>query len=169
MKLDHNFLLANIERHLKNHTPLFPSNLQFIVQTIRDSMGGYDWVGFYWINRENPQELLLGSFVGAPTEHTRIPLNKGICGMAISKGETIVIADVNQAPEYLSCSVNVKSEIVVPIYYNNSIVGEIDIDSHTISRFSPEDTKFIEDIAKILTKYITPDLIYDDCKSSRGS
>lgn len=107
----------------------------------------YDWVGFYFVDREKPDELVLGPYVGAPTEHVRIKFGKGICGQAAEKEETIVIQDVSQETNYLACSIDVRSEIVVPLFKNGTIVGELDIDSHYLAPFDREDRKLLEDIA----------------------
>src|SRR5580698_9854579 len=77
----------------------------------------YNWVGFYMLEPgANPPMLVLGHFQGAMTPHTRIPLNQGICGAAASSGKTVVVDDVNNDPRYLACSLETKSEIVVPIF-----------------------------------------------------
>src|SRR5215471_2053661 len=91
----------------------------------------YNWVGFYMLEHgAQPPALVLGPFHGAMTPHTRIPLDQGICGAAVSTKKTIVVDDVSKDPRYLSCSLETKSEIVVPIFVHGKVVGEIDIDSH---------------------------------------
>ena len=95
---------------------------------------------------------MLSPYVGEPTEHTRIPFGKGICGQAAERKETFLIQDVSKQTNYLSCSPKVKSEIVVPIFKNGDIVGQIDIDSHTISPFTQDDQQFLEEISKELSK-----------------
>lgn len=112
---------------------------------------GYDWVGFYIVNKENEEELLLGPFVGDPTEHIRIKKGEGICGQSLETGKTFLIMDVNKETNYLSCSPKVKSEIVVPIYKGKKIVGEIDIDSHNINNFKEDDKIFLEEIAEVIS------------------
>jgi GAF domain-containing protein len=98
--------------------------------------------------------LELGPFAGAPTPHTRIPVTEGICGAAVAQGETVVVDDVNADPRYLSCSIETKSEIVVPIRVCGRIVGEIDIDSHTPAAFGLADRAFVERCAAILGGYL---------------
>jgi len=112
----------------------------------------YDWVGFYFIDQEKPDELVLGPYVGAPTEHTRIRFGKGICGQAAEKEETIVIQDVSKEDNYLACSISVKSEIVVPVFRDGNVVGELDVDSHALSPFTREDREFLEGIAREVGK-----------------
>jgi GAF domain-containing protein len=98
--------------------------------------------------------LVLGPFVGAITPHIRIPLNQGICGAAASSGETVVVDDVNSDPRYLACSIETKSEIVVPVFANGKVVGELDIDSHFPSAFTDEDRTVVEHCAQVVGKFM---------------
>jgi L-methionine (R)-S-oxide reductase len=125
-----------------------------ICHTLAHRLSGYNWVGFYMLDRNDPNSLVLGPFVGAATPHTRIPLNEGICGAAVSQGQTIVVDDVNSDPRYLACSLETKSEIVAPISVNGKIVGELDIDSHETARFKPEDRDLVERCAQIVGEYL---------------
>ena len=125
-----------------------------ICHTLQHRLYGYNWVGFYMLDPNDANFLVLGPFVGAQTPHTRIPLNQGICGAAVSQGETIVVDDVNSDPRYLSCSIDTKSEIVAPIRMNGHIVGEIDSDSHDPARFKDEDRKLVEACAEMVGQYM---------------
>ena len=107
----------------------------------------YTWVGVYLLEGE---ELVLGPFVGKPTPHTRIPLNKGICGAAASSGKTLIVDDVQADPRYLACSLETRSEIVVPIVRAGRVLGEIDIDSDAPAAFTEEDRRLLEAVAEIL-------------------
>jgi GAF domain-containing protein len=107
----------------------------------------YTWVGVYLLEGE---ELVLGPFVGKPTPHTRIPLNKGICGAAASSGKTLIVDDVQADPRYLACSLETRSEIVVPLVRAGRVLGEIDIDSDAPAAFTEEDRKLLEAVAEIL-------------------
>ncbi len=107
----------------------------------------YNWVGFYFVEGN---ELVLGPFVGAPSPHVRIPIGKGICGAAVAERQTVVVPDVNADPRYLACSIQTKSEIVVPIESGGRILGEIDIDSHTPNAFTPDDRLLLEELARRL-------------------
>ena len=104
----------------------------------------YSWVGIYLMDGD---ELVLGPFLGKPSPHTRIPLNRGICGAAASQKATIIVDDVNNDPRYLACSLETKSEIVVPILHGDNVLGEIDIDSDRPAAFGPHDQALLEEIA----------------------
>lgn len=119
---------------------------QAICDLLRDRVSHYDWVGFYLVDPNSPRELVLGPFAGAPTDHIRIPFGKGICGQAAEREETFVIQDVSKEDNYLSCSVHVKSEIVLPIFKEGKITGELDIDSHQLTPFTEADQAFLEKV-----------------------
>jgi GAF domain-containing protein len=126
-----------------------------IATLLFNKLGRYNWVGFYMLEKEAGGEVLvLGPFRGAPTPHTRIPLNQGICGAAASAGKTIVVDDVNSDPRYLSCSLETKSEIVVPVFVNGKVAGELDIDSHSRAAFGAEDRELCQHAAAILGRYL---------------
>lgn len=122
--------------------------LQSLCAFLHVSLPGYDWFGFY-IARRKERLLDLGPFVGEPTDHVLIPFGKGICGQAAEKGDIFVVDDVSTAPNYLACSLKVKSEIVVPVFAPGcrEVAGEIDIDSHRIAAFGVADRAFLERLA----------------------
>lgn len=128
---------------------------QFTVELIATRLPHYNWTGFYMLDPDDPAVLALGPFRGAPTEHVRIPVTEGICGAAVAQGTSIVVEDVHADPRYLACSLETRSEIVVPIRAAGRIVGEIDIDSHTPAAFGPADRAFLEDCAAIIGQFIT--------------
>lgn len=121
-----------------------------ICELLYNNVPYYDWVGFYMLNGKNLLELW--EFVGEPTEHTEIPVGKGICGQAAKKKAIFVVQDVSKETNYLSCSPKVKSEIVVPIFKNGQILGELDIDSHFIAPFDERDKNFLEKICLKISK-----------------
>jgi L-methionine (R)-S-oxide reductase len=127
--------------------------MQEMTRILHDKMLKYSWVGFYMIEPgSNPPMLVLGPFQGAMTPHTRIPLNQGICGAAASSGKTVVVDDVNSDPRYLACSLETKSEIVVPVFVRGKVTGELDIDSHFPAAFGFEDREFVEFCAQLVGK-----------------
>jgi GAF domain-containing protein len=112
----------------------------------------YDWVGFYLLDSPN-KVLVLGPFAGKPTEHTHIPVGKGICGQVAEHKQSMIVQDVSEQSNYIACSIDVQSEIVVPILKNGIFVGEIDIDSHSYAPFSKEDEHFLSAISEQLAEY----------------
>jgi GAF domain-containing protein len=124
-----------------------------VCELLKDNVPYYNWVGFY-IADDKKKELYLGPYVGEPTEHTRIPYGRGICGQAAERKETFVVQDVSKETNYLSCSIKVKSEIVVPVFKGDKVVAEIDIDSHKISPFTKEDQEFLEQVAGIVKELV---------------
>ncbi len=127
--------------------------LQEICAYLHHNVPYYNWVGIYRADNER-RELLLGPFVGAPTEHGRIPFGRGVCGQAAEKLVPIIIQDVSAEDNYLTCSLAVKAEIVIPIFYENRFVGELDIDSHYDSPFSTEDRRLLEKVAQLIAHLI---------------
>jgi len=123
--------------------------LQSICDLLRESVPGYDWVGFYLVDSEKDRELILGPFAGEPTEHVRIPFGKGICGRAAETEDIFIVDDVSREENYLSCSMKVKSEIVLPIFKNGKLIGELDLDSHRMSAFGESDKKFLKIVGDI--------------------
>jgi L-methionine (R)-S-oxide reductase len=122
-----------------------------VVGLLHNRMLKYNWVGFYMLEAgAQPPILVLGAFEGAMTPHTRIPLNEGICGAAASSGHTVVVDDVKKDPRYLACSLETKSEIVVPIFVRDKVVGELDIDSHFPAAFGAEDQRLVEHCAALV-------------------
>ena len=127
---------------------------EYIVEIIPTQLSHYNWTGFYMLDPDDPGTLVLGPFRGAPTEHVRIPVTEGICGAAVAQGKSVVIDDVSADPRYLACSIETKSEIVVPIRANGIIIGEIDIDSHDLAAFGDADQVFLEQCAQIVGRFV---------------
>lgn len=125
--------------------------LKKICHLLRDNIDYYDWVGFYFANGDKP-ELILGPFAGEPTDHTVIPFGKGICGQVAVSNETFLVPDVQAQDNYISCNMNVKSEIVVPLFVNNKNIGQIDIDSNLIDAFGDDDEEFLKYVNSEISK-----------------
>ena len=145
-----NFLLDRV-REIVQEPSDTNGKLLAICKLLMNNVPHYDWVGIYFADRSK-RELVLGPFVGDPTEHVRIPFGKGICGQTAERKATFIVQDISKETNYLSCSPKVQSEIVVPILKNGEIVGELDIDSHTLSPFKEEDRKFLENVCEIVSK-----------------
>ncbi len=125
--------------------------LSEVVQLLHRERPRYHWVGVYLLRN---QELVLGPYVGKPTVHTRIPLDQGICGAAASTGKTLIVNDVHSDPRYLACSLETRSEIVVPIMRDGEVLGEIDIDSDEPAAFTPLDAELLDAVAEILAQVL---------------
>lgn len=121
-----------------------------ICTLLKQEVYHYDWVGFYILDPAK-NELVLGPFVGKPTEHTHIPVGKGICGQVAASGETMVVQDVTQVENYISCGLDVQSEIVVPVLKNGKFVAELDIDSHSPAPFTNDDNVFLSKVCDLIT------------------
>jgi len=123
---------------------------QRVVEELHNRFSHYDWVGIYWVDAP-ANELVLGPWIGPEaTEHTRIPIGVGICGAAAASGQTEIVDDVNADPRYLACFVTTRSEIVVPIFADGQVVGEIDIDGSDPSAYDETDARFLEEVAAYL-------------------
>lgn len=107
---------------------------------------GFWWTGFY---RVVGNELILGSFQG-PMACTRIAKGKGVCGTAWSEERTQVVEDVDKFPGHIACSSLSRSEIVVPIWHNNTITAVLDIDSEHLATFNTTDKEWLERIVALL-------------------
>jgi L-methionine (R)-S-oxide reductase len=123
--------------------------MQIAVERLKADLPHYTWVGIYLLEGD---ELVLGPYLGKPSPHTRIPLNRGICGAAASQKTTIIVDDVNADPRYLACSIETKSEIVVPIMRDGRVFGEVDIDSDRPAAFGAEDRVMLESVAQGLAE-----------------
>ena len=134
--------------------PNADSAMQQVVRLLKDGVPHYTWVGIYVLEGE---ELVLGPFLGKPSPHTRIPLGRGICGAAATEKATIVVDDVNADPRYLACSIDTKSEIVVPIMRDGDVFGEIDIDSDQPAAFGAPDRALLEPVAALLADRLSED------------
>ena len=122
------------------------------VAILKYQVPDYAWVGIYLLDGN---ELVLGPFLGKPSPHTRIPLDQGICGAAASHKRTIIVDDVDVDPRYLACSLETRSEIVVPIMRGTTVLGEIDIDSDKKAAFGRSDRELLESVAALLARRLS--------------
>ncbi len=146
-------LKPQVTKILNNEEQSVTDRLYEICKLLKDNVAYYDWVGFYFKN-EDKEELKLRTYVGEATDHEIIPFGKGICGQVAISNENFVVPDVQAQDNYIACSINVKSEIVIPLFKNGENIGQIDIDSDTADPFTEKDERFLEfvnqEVAKIL-------------------
>ncbi|MEG1591402.1 Free methionine-R-sulfoxide reductase [Chryseobacterium sp. MOF25P] len=142
--------LSSILESPKHNTD---EKLQKVCHLLDQEISYFNWTGFYFKNGDK-DELKLGPYVGAETDHIIIPYGKGICGQVAVSNETFIVPDVHLQDNYLSCSIDTKAEIVVPIFKNGENIGQIDIDSHTIDPFTKEDLELLEWLCNEVSKII---------------
>lgn len=151
MKIDNNLFAEILKESEKIINGSFSRDniLKNICHIIYEKLDYYNWVGFYLVESEN--KLILGPYLGEPTEHKEIKFGEGICGQVAIAEETFIIDNVHLEENYLSCSPKVKSEIVVPVYKDSKFVAEMDIDSYTESAFNNKDKNFLENLTEMLS------------------
>ena len=130
-----------------NASTLSGSELRKFAMEQLDQLQDYNWSGIYRLEGET---LVLDAYVGAATDHTHIPVGRGVCGTAVAEDKNQVITDVRELTNYLACSTQTRSEIVVLIRKGDTILGQIDIDGHRVGAFDSSDEQLLEDMAAIL-------------------
>ena len=148
--MNFNELKSKVSDLVSNSSPL-DKTLKDVCELLKYSVPYYDWVGFYFKNGEK-EELKIGPYAGLATDHTIIPFGKGICGQVAVSSENLVVPDVNAQDNYIACSLNVKSEIVIPLFVNNINIGQIDIDSNNLKQFSSKDLEFLKKINQMISE-----------------
>jgi L-methionine (R)-S-oxide reductase len=141
--------------------PTVQSMMERIAKRLHDKMTRYNWAGFYLVDPADPSYLIVGPFTGSFTPNARIPLHIGLCGLAATSKNVVVVHDVSKDPRYLAGSSLVKSEIVVPIFANKKLAAELDIESYFTNTFTPPEQSFTESCAQIVATYL-------EGKSSEG-
>jgi L-methionine (R)-S-oxide reductase len=141
-------LLLQIEALLAGESDTI-ANLANVAAALKQSMNFF-WVGFYIVRNG---ELVLGPFQG-PIACTRIALGKGVCGTAWKEKRTIIVPNVDDFPGHIACSSDSKSEIVLPLYYNNTVAAVLDVDSDQFNDFDATDEKYLSHLIKIVEKVV---------------
>lgn len=149
--MDRHAALTKIQEAV-TEVPDFDSACEKVVALLNSELPTYTGVYIYMLDGDS---LRLTHYTGRPTEHTRIPVDKGICGAAVCEAATVIVDDVSSDPRYIACSIETKSEIVTPIFKNGEVVGEIDVDSDTPRAFTQEDREMLEKIAKMIAEKFT--------------
>ena len=148
----YDILLKEIKLYLETSSS-FEESLKWVCNLLKKRVEKYHWVGYY-MNDEKNKRLVLKCFSGKPTSHKIIPYGKGVCGQVANKKKTIIVDDVEREENYISCNIDVKSEIVVPLFLNNIIMGQIDIDSNFPSAFNSHDELFLIEINSLVSKLL---------------
>ena len=136
-------LKPQVQTIVSNTEETVNNRLLHICELFEKHIEYYNWVGFYFRNGKK-EELILGPYVGASTDHTIIPFGKGICGQVAVSNQNFIVPDVAAQDNYIACSFTVKAEIVIPIFVNGENIGQIDIDSNTPDPFTEKDERFLE-------------------------
>ncbi len=137
-------LIPQIEALLFGETDLI-ANLANVCAALKEQFGWF-WVGFYLVKGD---ELVLGPFQG-PVACTRIKKGKGVCGASWAQAKTLVVPDVDQFPGHIACASASRSEIVLPLYQQQNIIGVLDVDSEYLAHFDEVDAKYLQQIVKLL-------------------
>ena len=128
--------------------------MDHIAKRLHEKMTRYNWVGFYLVDPGDANYLVVGPFAGSFTPNQRFPLQVGLCGAAATSGKVVVVPDVTKDPRYLAGSSMVKSEIVVPIFVNNHLAAELDIESYFTETFTVTEQVFVEACARVLQSFL---------------
>ena len=150
--LDANELNKDLQQ-MRDEGHLSDALLRQAVRKISKADPRFDWVGVYLLNADDA-ELWLHNYVGAPTEHAKIPVGTGICGTAVAEQGNIIVSDVSQVENYLACDPDVQSEMVVLIRAGDEIYGQIDIDSSEKDAFTDEDEAAVAAVADKLAEQL---------------
>jgi GAF domain-containing protein len=144
-------------QEMQSYAPTAPSAeslMEQMAKRLHEKMTRYNWTGFYLVDPADPGYLIVGPYAGSFTPNARIPLNTGLCGAAATSGKVVVVQDVSTDPRYLAGSSLVKSEIVVPIFVNKKLAGELDIESYFADTFTKPEQVFVEFCANVIADYM---------------
>ena len=147
-------LLSAVSIILGSHDTSLETKLSAICSLLKHEINTYDWVGFYFA-KASTKTLHLKAFAGIATDHTVIPFGKGICGQVAVSNENFVVADVHSQDNYIACNIDVKSEIVIPLFLNGTNIGQIDIDSNTANAFDKSDVHLLEHVNELISDHMT--------------
>jgi GAF domain-containing protein len=129
------------------------SLMEHISRRLHQSMTRYNWVGFYLLE-EAGKVLVLGPYAGSFSPHSRISIESGLCGAAITSCKTVLVNDVSHDPRYLAGSPMIRGELVVPIFVKKKVVAEIDVETYFTDTFRKPDQDFIEACAVLVGRYM---------------
>ncbi len=151
MPIDSDAAFAAEIRSLGHKQPIAAEELlRDVVRRLHSRMTGWDWVGIYFLVDD---ALVLGPYVGDPTEHVKIRIGVGVCGTAVAQDTNIVIDDVRSEQNYLACSLNTRSELVVLVRDGDEVVGQFDVDSDRVGAFRRQDEVLLERLGSIVSSH----------------
>ena len=137
-------LIPQLSALLQGETDLI-ANLANVAAALKEQFNWF-WVGFYLVKGD---ELVLGPFQG-PVACTRIQKGKGVCGASWLKAETLIVPNVDEFPGHIACASASKSEIVLPLYQGENIIGVLDVDSEHLNHFDEVDAKYLHQIIQLI-------------------
>ena len=143
-------ILTRVKTILNKDSITFKDSLFKICKLLKSESPYFDWVGFYFANHKE-KVLILESYAGNPTDHIKIPFGKGVCGQVAVSNKNFIVPNVCDQQNYISCNINVKSEVVVPIFLKGSNIGQIDVDSNSLNSFSERDVKLLESVCELIS------------------
>jgi GAF domain-containing protein len=143
-------VLQQVRQQLNQENLSVLKDLKSICNTLKNRLQAYDWVGFYFADFKSKM-LHLKAYSGAPTEHTSIPFGEGICGQVALSNKNFMAPDVTAQDNYIACSIDVRSELVVPLFLEGKNIGQIDIDSKFLNPFTKEDETFLTEICSLVS------------------
>lgn len=143
-------ILVKQVKNLLNKNENLISNLANFTAALKQTFSKISWIGFYLFDGE---KLYLGPFQGK-VACTLINIGSGVCGTSAQKLETIIVPDVDKFPGHITCDVESRSEIVVPIVKDGKLIGVLDLDSTDYDSFNETDKKYLEELVDFLTKEI---------------
>jgi len=149
MNTDYARLLEDIESFLSSGVTRHEV-LLLTSKLLKENVFHYDWVGFYLPDAQK-STLVLEAYFGKPTVHTIIQVGKGVCGQVAENKTLKIVQDVSLEGNYIACSLEVQSEIVVPLLKDGEFVAEIDIDSHSPAPFTKDDERFLTSVCQKLS------------------
>jgi len=153
-------IIIRTENILNEKSLSLKSALDEICKLLKAKIYYFNWVGFYFANHKK-KELILKSYAGIKTDHTIIPFGKGICGQVAVSNKNFIVPNVDVQDNYISCNINVKSEVVIPIFLNGNNIGQIDVDSNLIDPFTKKDIELLEAICEKVSIKMKKYIIYE--------
>jgi GAF domain-containing protein len=152
-------VLDKITQDLLTSEKSVEEGLNHICELLKKHFDHYEWVGFYFAKFKT-KTLHLKAFAGIPTDHIIIPFGKGICGQVAISNEDFIVSDVKSQKNYISCSIDVRSEIVIPLFFEGKNIGQIDVDSNQINSFTDKDAQLLKKICSLVSENYESSLLH---------